>query len=294
MAGELRAPLILVESVEVGDSAVRSDLIINEALTEGSANILSSYMLVESLSEGNRNLLVPFLFLEALHPIAPEEYMATDTFPGFGNSTIDPSLPEGADPFSTALPGVSFSVHKKPNFKTRIAEAAGGQEDRNALWQYPRWDFELPYEYLEDRTGAQSSLKTLMGFFLNMGGSFKSWLFKDPDDYLVTDGVQAATDGVTTQFFFMRSLGGFYEVVGQVDTANTINLYLDGVLVSPSLYTITMPNYVVFTTAPVTGKVLTADFQFFFVCRFMEDVQDFEKFADKLWNLQSCEFRSLV
>lgn len=366
MAGELRAPLVVVEPGSEGEPNLRDSLVTIDPLSEGSPDLQGSLVTLDPLTEGYRNLRITLLVIEALHPVAPEEYMSTTPFPGFGNSVSDPSIPAGADPFNTALPGLTFSVHKKPAFKTRIAEAAGGQEDRNALWEMPRWDFELTYDFLEDRSGADSSLKTIMGFFLSMQGSFDSWLFKDPDDYLVTLGTMGTTDGVTTQFEFRRPLGGFSEIVGQVDTVNTLNVYLtpdepqtipvtpgpytitvdhaadyeadvgvtkgglpltkvtgapaasqyavnettgvytfnatdqgDAVvityryLVPPADYTITMPNLVVFDVAPEAGIVSWTG-QFYFVCRFIEDAMDFEKFADKLWSLQTCEFRSLV
>jgi uncharacterized membrane protein YciS (DUF1049 family) len=367
MAGELRAPLVTVEPLAEGNSTIRSSLVITEPLTEGSPNLEANFVFNEALSEGVRNLRVSFLFMECLIPIPVEEYMSTTPFPGFGNSQANPAIPAGLDPFNTVLPGLDITVHKKPAMRTRIAEASGGQEDRNALWDMPRWDFELSYNFLEDRTGVNSSLKTVEGFFLSMGASFDSWLFKDPDDYLVTGGLMGVTDGVTTQFYFHRPIGAFNEIVGQVDTVNTVTLYLAGpedhtVPVSPGPYTVTvshaatfiqdlgvtkagtpltkvvgapannqyavdtltgiytfnsaqnnqavvisyqysvasgdytvtMPNYVVFGTSPITGWTLTADFQFYFVCRFTEDMLDFEKFADKWWNLQTCDFRSLV
>ena len=167
-------------------------------------------------------------------------------------------------------------------------------EVSNSLAEYPRWDFTLEYEFLEDRTGANSSLKTILGFFLSQRGAGGRWLFKDPDDYLVEGGDIATADGVTTEFPFLRNLGGFPEKIGQIDTANDIVLYADGVIIDPSDYTITLPNLVVFDSAPADGVELTADFQFFFVCRFVEDEMDFEKFSDKLWSLQECNFRSII
>jgi uncharacterized protein (TIGR02217 family) len=294
MAGELRSPIVTSEPLTEGESAVRSPLVTAEPLAEGTPNLRQALLTVDALAEGYRNLRVCLLVLETLVPIPVEEFMSTEKFPGFGNSSSNPSIPAGADPFNSPLPGLSFSVHKKPQFRTRIAEAAGGQEDRNTLWEMPRWDFELTYEFLEDRSGADSSLKSIMGFFLEMGGSFDTWLFKDPDDYKVEAGYVGEGDGVTTQFYFRRALGNFREIVGQVDTDNDINLYADGVLIPASDYTVTMPNYIVFDSAPASGVEITADFQFFFVCRFIEDQMDFEKFMDKLWSLQSCEFRSVI
>lgn len=219
--------------------------------------------------------------------------MSDTPFPGFGNSATNPAVPAAADPFNTPLPGLTIDVKKAPRFRTNISEAASGNETRYAQAEYPRWEFELSYDFLEDRTGAESSLKTILGFFLARRGSFDSWLFKDPDDYLSTGGVCGTADGVTTEFPLCRTLGGFNEVVGQVDTANAIQIYVDDVLIDPADYEVVLPNSVVFDSAPAEG-VVTATFQFFFACRFMEDQLDFEKFADKLWNLQQVQFRSVI
>lgn len=59
-------------------------------------------------------------------------------------------------------------------------------------------------------------------------------------------------------------------------------------------YTISMPRRIVFDSAPPAGLELWGEFQFYFVCRFDEDNQDYEKFMDKLWELQQCTFKSLI
>lgn len=353
-------------SADYGDflPRIRETLAVNEPLTEA-----ANY--VDGLPRVRECLCV----LEPLHPVPPELPMSTTPFPGFGNSISNPAIPAALDPFNSPLPGLAFSVHKKPMFNTRISESASGHEITNQLMQYPKWEFNLTYEFLEDRSGANSSLKTIVGFFCERAGRFDSFLFKDPDDYEQVRGWCGDSDGTITQFPFCRTFGGFVEKVGQVDTDNTINVYTDlneahtlpanpggtpvvqtvavnfppsggfgftadlgvtrnGVamtavpgppttatqysfdpltgiysfwstngapsaalvisytnFVDPADYTVTMPNLIVFDTAPTAGAVY-ADFQFFFACRFLEDQQDYEKFCDKLWNLQECDFRS--
>lgn len=348
-----------------GYSTVRLSYTINQPVIAGYSKIRLSWQFNQPLIGGYSTIHTAFYMLQTLHPVLPDGPMSTDPFPGFGNSTANPAIPAGADPASTELPGLAFSVHKKPRFKTRISEAASGNEVRNALAEYPRWDFELTYEFLEDRSGAESSLRTIMGFFLQRQGSYDSWLFKDPDDYLVTAGVLGTADGVTTEFFLARTMGGFSEIVGQVDTVNTISVFgtptessaipgtpyeitvsqaasyvadvgvtIDGTpatkvvsgpttgqysvnettgvytfaaadtgktaaityryTIAPANYTVTVPNSIVFGTAPASGLIISASFQFYFACRFAEDMVDFEKFYDKLWSLQECSFRSII
>lgn len=290
---EIRLTYTLAQPVVAGYSSVRINLTYVQPLTAGYSTVRVNDFVPQPLTGGYSKIRLTEIIVQALYPVPEDPKVSTIPFPGFGNSAITPSLPAAKDPFNSSLPGLTFSVHKKPMFKTRISEGAAGNEVRNAMMQYPRWDFELTYDYLEDKSGANSSLKTIMGFFLARQGSFDSWLFKDPDDYQVTAGICGTSDGVTTAFPFARAMGGFIEKVGQVDTANTINVYLDGALQSPSLYTVTLPNTMVFTTAPAAGTI-TATFQFFYACRFVEDQMDFEKFYDKLWSLQTCDFRSII
>lgn len=290
---EIRLSYSLTQPLTGGYSSIRMNLTLVQAAVDGYSKVRLNNLIPQPLTDGYSQIRCAAYLCQALFPVAEELPVSTNPFPGFGNSTSDPSVPAAKDPFNSALPGLSFSVHKKPAFKTKITEAASGNEVRTAMMQYPRWEFELNYEFLEDSSGAESSLKTIMGFFLARQGSYDSWLFKDPDDYTVTGGYCGEADGVTTEFPFCRTLGEFHEKVGQVDTANPINVYVDGVLVDPADYTVTLPNLIVFDSAPTSGDV-TADFQFFFACRFSEDEMDFEKFMDKLWSLQQCTFRSII
>jgi len=39
--------------------------------------------------------------------------------------------------------------------------------------------------------------------------------------------------------------------------------------------------------------VISADFSYGFLCRFLEDTLDFEEFMDNLWSLKSLKFRQV-
>lgn len=290
---EIRLNFSFTQPVIGGYSSIRVSSIKIQPLADGYPSARANSFIPQPLVGGYSHVRLTEMICQALFPVAEELPVSTNPFPGFGNSTIDPTKPAAADPFTSGLPGLAMEVKKSPSFKTNISESANGNEVRNALAEYPRWNFELSYEFLKDPSVGESSLKKIMGFFLARRGSYDSWLFKDPDDYLVTGGYCGEADGVTTQFPLCRTMGDFHEKVGQVDTTNTINIYVGGDLVDPGDYTITLPNLVVFDSAPASGDV-TADFQFFFACRFNEDEMDFEKFMDRLWNLQSCEFRSII
>lgn len=65
-------------------------------------------------------------------------------------------------------------------------------------------------------------------------------------------------------------------------------------LVDPADYTYTAPNVVAFDTAPPDGAIVSADFQYYFVCRFKDDQAEFNKFMNQLWELQELNFRSII
>lgn len=250
---QVRVPYFFGQPLHDGYSNVRVTVTFSQPLHDGFPSVRSNVQIAQPLHDGYPTVRVPLFFCQALFPVLPELPVSTDPFPGFGNSPSTPSVPAASDPFNTSLPGLSYGIKKKPMFKTKISEGAAGNEVRSSLTPYPRWDFEFSYEFLEDASGANSSLKSIMGFFLSRRGSFDSFLVKDPDDYLVTDGWLGTSDGATTQFPFLRGMGGFYEQVGQIDTANTINLYqelAEGATIpaTPGPYTVTVAHSAAFSS----------------------------------------------
>lgn len=362
---EVRVNFVFNSSLTEGQSRARLNWTFDEALTEWNNTVRWNWAYDEALTEWNNHLRLNWVLMESLVPVPVEPFMIENVFPGFGNSITDPTKPAAADPFHTPLPGLTIEVSKTPLFKTKISESVSGREIRNAMADQPRWEIKLSYEFLEDRSGAESSLKTIVGFFLAMRGSFDSFRFKDPDDYLVQNVHIGTGDGGTTEFPLVRSMGGFSEIIGQVDDANTVVISRDitetsnvpaptgpytitvansgsfvqdkGVTIggnpltrvegapgnnqysvaagvytfnvaqaeasasitysyaiSSGDYEIVMPNRLVFDTAPGEGVEIYGSYQFYYVCRFLEDQLEFEKFYDKLWNLQECSFKSLI
>jgi uncharacterized protein (TIGR02217 family) len=200
--------------------------------------------------------------------------------------TTPPSFP--------MLAGQGWSVHKRPTFSTRVANHVSGREVRQALYATTLYEFELTFDGLSSGTAypglGSESLQSLMGLYLQSEGQFGTFLYTDPSDSTVIGQGIATGDGTTTSFTFMRTLGGYIEPVSWV--SSVANIYLDGVA-QTSGWSLTQPNALTFVSAPANGVVITADFTYAFVCRFLEDQEDFEEFASGLWTLQSLKFRSV-
>jgi hypothetical protein len=194
------------------------------------------------------------------------------------------------------LPGLGWSVHRRPNWRTIIFPHMSGAEVRTPLWPYPLWEFELTIDGLTasatqfNSLGA-NSLQTMLGFYLQQSGQLGAFLFRDPE-FNYQPGSQIGTaDGNTTDFPFMRSVGGAYwEPVSWV--TGTPIVYLNGVAQATG-YSLMRPNLLHFWTPPAAGAAITADVSYYFLCRFIDDSEDFQQQMINLWDLKAIKFRQL-
>ena len=129
-----------------------------------------------------------------------------------------------------------------------------------------------------------------MGFYLSCQGQYGTFLFTDPSDDAATAQAIATGDDATSAFTFQRALGGFAETVSWVTGVAAV--YLNGVA-QTSGWSLVQPNTLSFGSAPANGVAISADFTFAFVCRFLDDQEDFENIMNGLWQVQSLKFRSV-
>ncbi len=200
--------------------------------------------------------------------------------------TTPPSFP--------SLAGQGWSVHKRPTFSTRVASHVSGREVRSPLFADTLYEFELTFDGLSSASSfpglANNSLQTLMGFYLQCQGQYGSFLYTDPTDNAATTQVIGTGDASTKNFVFQRSLGGFTEPVSWVTSVT--HVYLNGTA-QMSGWSLVQPNTLSFTSAPGSGVVITADFSYAFVCRFLDDQEDFENVMSGLWTVDALKFRSV-
>lgn len=199
--------------------------------------------------------------------------------------TTPPSFP--------SLPGQGWSVHKKPTFSTRISSHVSGREVRIGLNAHALYEFELTFDAL-DSSGAfpglqTESLQTLMGFFLTCGGQFSNFLYSDPTDNSVTNGVVGTGDSATTAFTLGRAMGAFWEPVSYVTGISGITV----AGVQTTAYSLTPPNTLNLSDAPASGAPIGWSGSFAFLCRFLDDQMDFENFMSGAWAQKSMKFRQI-
>jgi uncharacterized protein (TIGR02217 family) len=195
--------------------------------------------------------------------------------------------------------GLGYSVLKRPVYYNINVKSGSGYTTRIGLANTPTWEWDLTYERQEDYT-LMSELRTVLGFYLGMGGSLKPFLYQDQDDNSVVGQQLGTGDGSTTIFTMYRTYGyGQTETenVGYVNAGATLNVYLNGTLQSGSAYnlvqTTPMGQQIQFTTAPTSGQVITADFSYYFLVHFKNDTEEWEKFLYQLWALRKITIESL-
>ena len=205
-----------------------------------------------------------------------------------------PSGPPAAGPYTTfpALPALGWSVKIAPIFTTGTALHVSGRELRAARCASPLWEIELNYDLLR-MTLPEDDLEAIVGFFEQSGGENASFYFEPPSLSPVSAQMLGTGDGTTTTFAFTVTMGG--AAIAPANIATPPNVYIDGVLQSGG-YTINadaLAATVTFATAPPAGTAVTADFHWYFLCRFDEDSADAEEFLSTLYALQSLRLRSV-
>jgi len=355
-------------------SRIITEPVVTGAVAPGDQTVQLPKILTEPIAGGPSVVNCPWIVLECIHSIPEEPPVPTEILP-IAQPITAPLIA------SSSLPGLTFSSHKKPMWRTDVASAVSGREVRTARMEVPKWKFELKFDFLDSRDGADpaNQFEALAGFFNLMRGRWANWLYQDPTDYAVQSQTIGVGDGGETTFYFMHQFGSYREPVGQIDLArlltfaaadinagtdtitvanhglstgygpmqltnpgtipgglaaltsywfirmtsgtfklaasyadamagtpvdistvgvgtntlsNSVAVYADGTEVPPADYTVTMPNQIVFDSAPALDEILTVDGKFYFVCRFMDDEVDFEQFMYKLWTLETLEFET--
>jgi len=198
-----------------------------------------------------------------------------------------------------ALPGLAWSVTKSPTFQTRIQRAVSGRELRALDYPYPLWQFTLVFDFLRDNPAAGfDELRTLMGFFMLCQGAFGTFLFQDPSDDRVSGQQIGTGDTLRTVFQLQRTMGetlsggGFLEPILAPNVVSVV--YFNGIIQDPAGYSVdSMTGLVTFNTAPGSGLIITADYSYYFRCRFVDDSYAFENFMFRLWQLKKLTFISV-
>lgn len=188
---------------------------------------------------------------------------------------------------------LGWSIHRRPTYSTRVAAAVSGREVTAPYYATPLWEFELTVDQMNSGWQVDSippfSLQALQGFFLQLQGQYGSFLFQDPDFSIIQRGPLGTGNASAEVFPLVRTIGIYTELV---QYAVVSAVYLNGAALSSSGWTVVNGNQLTLAAAPGAGVTVSADYVYYFVCRFLDDVHDYEEFLHRLHTLKSCKFRS--
>ena len=214
----------------------------------------------------------------------------------------------GAIPIFPALPA-SFPVKLSPGLDTIIGTTKALREMRYPQRSVPLWDIELPFEELRDQTqnsapylpfAGLAQYETLVQTWLMMYGQSNVFAFDAPWDNSRSNQIIGIGDGQTWGFAVYSTWGaGAQAQTLPVGCINAITaVYVNGVLVPTSQYTYSR-NKIYFIDGrgmpypPPANAVISMTFSYYYLCRFVEDEQDFEEFAKNRWVVPSLKFRAV-
>lgn len=201
------------------------------------------------------------------------------------------------------LSGLTFPVKKSPTFQTIKHKSVAGTSTAQSTQPYASYAFELPFEFLRS-DDANAELQQLMGLFQACRAGALPFNFSDPDDNTVTAQTIGVADGGTKSFGFVRSMGSVIDPVQNAILAG-LKVYDNGVLQALATdYTVLTTsqygtNYgVQFVTAPAAGHLISADFSYYWLCSFDDDVAEFAKLFNyngkALFEAKSIKFTSVL
>lgn len=215
-------------------------------------------------------------------------------------------------PLFPALPPLTWSVHKKPVMSSNVTTAISGREMQLARAAYPRWVFTLKYSgesWLRDQTqnivtdprlAGFTELQQLSGIFLACLGSYGEFYYNDPEDNYRANDAFALGTGADNNFPILFSWGAgpftpkLFMPVGGIN--ELFNVYVDGIPQNFGSYQVDPTRTILqFLDGgiPGPGSVISADFSFYYRCRFMEDNLDFMQWAPNLWENKETQFESV-
>ena len=163
---------------------------------------------------------------------------------------------------------ISYGSSGGPQYLTDVVINHAGFEQRNIHWQQARARYNIAHG-----VKTQAQLDALIAFFRARKGRAHSFRFKDWTDYEAAAQMLGTGTGSLRDFQLVKrySSGGVDEVRNvTLPVAGSVSVYVNGALSSGVSVNLTS-GMVTFSTAPASGTVITADFQFDVPVRFDTD-----------------------
>jgi uncharacterized protein (TIGR02217 family) len=210
-------------------------------------------------------------------------------------------------PDGVTIPGIAWPIAKTPTMQTRVQRAVSGRELRAVDYPAPLWQFQLSFAVLRDDSDTRGSglgagyneLRPLLALYTACYGAYGTFLFSDPSDNTVSGQNLGSGNASQATFQLQRTLGTNPAFIEPIVAVNAISaVYLNGVVQNPLSYScavgLNSTGVLTFSSPPPPGAIISADFAYYFRCRFIDDSQQFSYMNYQLWELKKFSFISVV
>ena len=189
---------------------------------------------------------------------------------------------------------ISRGARGGPERRTQIVELASGDEERNASWSNSRRRYDAAYGIRR-----ADDLAAVVAFFEARNGRLYGFRWKDWGDYksCLPSGTPAATDqaigigdGATIIFQLVKAYTSGAQTWTRTITkpvTETVTVALDGIAQASGWSVDTITGLVIFATAPASGAIVTAGFEFDVPVRFDTDRLDVTHDLERLGSITS-------
>jgi uncharacterized protein (TIGR02217 family) len=157
------------------------------------------------------------------------------------------------------LPGQAFGSKKTQRWDVKAQKS--GSKKRKAMTSqvYPEWEIEVAYKAL-----SKENIDKIMGFYGAMKGPLTPFLWRDLEDYREENIRLGIGDGMTSGFYLIRNVGGYFADRVFDVVSGTLKVYVNGTLAE---YTTGDAGLIMLTKTPEAGDVISADFEYYWrVC----------------------------
>lgn len=172
--------------------------------------------------------------------------------------------------FPVQLQGrVAYNSSKQQSWDSEVYESASGRYRSLSNQLYPKWKIHVLIQPLTD-----ADARLLMGFVAARKGGYEPFLWKDAED-CHEQGITLAN----VSPLVYQAVAKFGNYVEPVEYIENVKVYVDGTETSD--YTVSN-GYITFESAPATGAVVTADYDYYWKVRFDDDGMGIDHIFDNI------------
>ena len=197
-------------------------------------------------------------------------------------------------PVFPTLTGVDWDIERKILWATNRYVSVSGLRTSSPLRTLPTRSWKIRISLL--RSGVfqgqtLTEMESLAGLYNKCCGAAYPFSYRDDADCTALLQVFGTGSGGSAKTFQLcRSVGGFTEPVFL--PGSPISVYKNGVVQSPSSYSVGPTGLVTFNTAPASGVVLTWSGSYSWLCRFDEDSLETVQAMPGRFSVSSLSFTS--